>query len=79
MSTDVIHPAPAQFSAEQLEVDPILKFFHYEHLPETLQERSKPFCNLAQFIVENTPRNAERSVCLRKLLEAKDAGVRAHV
>lgn len=49
------------------------------HLPEALQARSKPFCDLARYVVETTPRNAERSVALRKLLEAKDAGVRAHV
>ena len=30
-------------------------------------------------IVENLPRNPERTVALRKLLEAKDAAVRAAV
>lgn len=77
--TEVIHPASKEFTDEQLQADPILRFFHYAHLPPALQERSQPFCNLAQYIVETTPRNAERTVCLRKLLEAKDAGVRAHV
>ena len=77
--TNEIHPAPTEFSADQLAADPILKFFHYAHLPPALQARSKPFCDLARQIVETTPRNAERTVCLRKLLEAKDAGVRAHV
>lgn len=74
-----IHPSPAEFSAEQLSTDPILRYFHYAHLPPALQARSKPFCDLARQIVETTPRNAERTVALRKLLEAKDAGVRAHV
>ncbi|TXH85400.1 MAG: hypothetical protein E6Q77_00520 [Rhizobium sp.] len=77
--SDPIHPAPAEFSEAQLDEDPILRFFHYAHLPEALQARSKPFCDLARTVVETTPRNAERSVALRKLLEAKDAGVRAHV
>lgn len=77
--SDPIHPAPAEFSEAQLDQDPILHFFHYAHLPEALQARSKPFCDLARHVVETTPRNAERSVALRKLLEAKDAGVRAHV
>ena len=77
--TNEIHPAPTEFSADQLAADPILKFFHYAHLPPALQARSKPFCDLARLIVETTPRNAERTACLRKLLEAKDAGVRAHV
>jgi len=77
--TDVIHPAPTEFSAEQIAQDEILRYFHYAHLPPALQARSKPFCDLARQIVETTPRNAERTVALRKLLEAKDAGVRAHV
>ena len=34
---------------------------------------------LARQLVEALPRNAERSVALRKLLEAKDAAVRANV
>lgn len=75
--TNEIHPAPQEFSDEQLTADPILRFFHYAHLPPGLQARSKPFCDLARHIIETTPRNAERTVALRKLLEAKDAGVRA--
>lgn len=55
----------------------ILQFFSYSHLPEHLQEVSKPFCLLAQAIVDKLPRNPERTVALRKLLEAKDAAVRA--
>ncbi len=74
-----IHPAPAQFSSEQLSLDPILHFFHYAHLPAALQTTSAPFCGLAAHIVDTLPRNAERTVALRKLLEAKDAAVRANV
>ncbi len=74
-----IHPAPAEFGTSQLADDPILRYFHYSHLPEKLQASSKPFCDLARHIVETAPRNAERSVALRKLLEAKDAAVRANV
>ncbi len=55
----------------------IMQFFSYAHLPEKMQAASKPFCDLASSIVANTPRNPERSVALRKLLEAKDAAVRA--
>lgn len=55
----------------------MLQFFQYKHLPAELQEASKPFCELAERIVEKYPRNPERTVALRKLLEAKDAGVRA--
>ena len=31
--TNAIHPAPTEFSAEQLAIDPILRYFHYSHLP----------------------------------------------
>ncbi len=55
----------------------IMQFFAYEHLPEHLQQVSKPFGRLAQSIVETLPRNPERTVALRKLLESKDAAVRA--
>lgn len=59
------------------QVDPIMKFFAYMHLPEKLQAISKPFCDLANIIANTLPRNAERTVALRKLLESKDAAVRA--
>lgn len=74
-----IHPAPSCFSDEQLAADPILRYFHYAHLPPTLQPTSAAFCGLAMYVVSNLPRNAERTVALRKLLEAKDAAVRANV
>ena len=57
--------------------DPIMQYFAYAHLPPALQEFSKPFCELASWIAGNLPQCAERTVALRKLLEAKDAGVRA--
>ena len=60
-------------------MNPIMTFFTYEHLPTHLQRISKPYCDLAQWICANVPNSAERSVSLRKLLEAKDAGVRAYV
>ena len=57
--------------------DRMLQFFTYSHLPEHLQQISKPFCDLAVNIVETLPMNPERTVALRKLLEAKDCAVRA--
>lgn len=54
----------------------IEQFFAFAHLPPHLQEVSKPFSELAQVIL-TLPRNPERTVALRKLLEAKDAAVRA--
>jgi hypothetical protein len=72
-----IHPAPIEFSADELAADPILRFFHYAHLPPMLRDRSSPFCDLARLLIATLPRNAERSAALRKLLEAKDCAVRA--
>ena len=57
--------------------EPMLQFFAYDHLPERLRDVSEPFCTLAQAIVVTLPRNPERTVALRKLLEAKDCAVRA--
>lgn len=74
-----IHPAPREFTEQQLKDDPILRYFHYAHLPAKLQAASSVFCGLAAWIVDNLPRNAERTVALRKLLEAKDCAVRANV
>lgn len=72
--------------------DPIMQFFKYDHLPPAMQAVSKPFCDLAYAIVGDErgmpagtstafplPRNPERTVALRKLLEAKDAAVRAAI
>lgn len=55
----------------------VLKFFSYTHLPEKLQAVSKLFAELAKIIAERTPDSPETTVALRKLLEAKDAAVRA--
>ena len=62
-----------------MDQDPLLQFFSYEHLPANLQEHSKPFCDLANLIIQTLPRNPERTVALRKLLEAKDCAVRARL
>lgn len=59
--------------------DHILQFFSSSHLPPSLRDVSRPFGDLAEKIVETIPRNPERTVALRKLLEAKDAAVRAHL
>lgn len=57
--------------------DRMLQWFAYAHLPEHLQVVSRPFGELAEKIVETLPQNAERTVALRKLLEAKDCAVRS--
>jgi hypothetical protein len=60
-------------------VESLLQFFVYSHLPEHLQAVSKPFSQLASLLVTTLPRNSERTVALRKLLEAKDCAVRAQL
>lgn len=57
--------------------DRMMKWFAYAHLPEHLQETSRPFGQLAEHICESIESGPERTVALRKLLEAKDAAVRA--
>ena len=72
MGTDAIGPDTPESG-----VSDILRYFTYSHLPEKLQLVSKPFSELAYLIEFNLPRGAEKSVALRKLLESKDAAVRA--
>jgi hypothetical protein len=57
--------------------EPMLQFFEFKHLPADLQTVSAPFHDLAIELVDTLPRNPERTVALRKLLEAKDCAVRA--
>ena len=56
---------------------PILRYFEFGHLPDHLQAVSAPFAALANQLVESLPPGPELSVALRKLLESKDAAVRA--
>lgn len=56
---------------------PIMKYFEYEHLPQHLQDVSKPIGDLAREMDAKLPDGAEKSAGLRKLLEAKDCLVRA--
>jgi ferritin-like protein len=55
----------------------LLQFFEYGHLPPHLQDVSKQFHTLAHLLVAALPENAERTMAIRKLLEAKDCAVRA--
>lgn len=57
-------------------VEHVLKHFRYEHLPAHLAIVSKPFAELANQVAHSAD-NPEVTVALRKLLEAKDAAVRA--
>lgn len=59
--------------------EPILQFFSTAHLPPPLAAVARHFEGVARILAQNLPRNPERSVALRKLLEAKDAAVRAAI
>lgn len=67
----------AQELAEAEKQEPMLQFFAFGHLPMPLRVMSMQFAMLATAVVEDAPRSAERTVALRKLLEGKDAAVRA--
>lgn len=57
----------------------MLQWFEFKHLKPELQYVSQPFHDLAYHIAETLTPGAERTVALRKLLEAKDAAVRAYL
>ncbi|MEU3613539.1 hypothetical protein ABZ725_14645 [Streptomyces sp. NPDC006872] len=56
---------------------PILRYFEFTHLPEDLRRVSMPFSDLAHRLAVILPPGPELDVALRKLLESKDAAVRA--
>lgn len=60
-----------------IDAEPILQYFSYHHLPPHLQPISQHFSRLAYVIVDTVPPNPQRAVALTKLLEGKDAAVRA--
>ena len=60
-------------------LEPLFKHFSFNHLPDHLAVVSKIFHDAAVSLCESTESGPERTVALRKLLEAKDAAVRAKV
>lgn len=59
-------------------VHPLLRWFSSDHLAPALQLVVRPFAELAVELARAEP-SAEQTVAIRKLLEAKDAAVRAAV
>lgn len=57
----------------------MLKWFSYEHLKDPLKRVSVEFHDLAVWLCQEVESGPERTACLRKLLEAKDAAVRAKI
>lgn len=75
---DAIHPATQR----------MLRWFAYDHLPKDLKAVSEHFAGLADLLVNGLSPDGsmivylegpELTVALRKLLEAKDAAVRAAI
>ena len=57
----------------------VARYFTFDHLPDHLQDVSRPFSNLAQHLIGVLPDGPELTAALRKLLESKDCAVRAAV
>ena len=55
----------------------IVRFFAYRHLPERLQEVSKPLDDLARMMDQSLNDSPEKAMGLRKLLEARECFLRA--
>ena len=69
MSQKVLHPS----------VSHVLQYLDSAHLPAHLREVVAPFAALAEKIAYAAPNSQETIVALRKLLESKDAAVRARL
>lgn len=57
--------------------DGLMRYFDFLHLPMKLQHVSRHFYTLAEIVNNTLPEGPEKTVALRKLLESKDAAVRA--
>jgi len=55
----------------------ILGFFAYTHLVDALLPTARRFYELAHWIASELPQGKERSAALAKLLESKDAALKA--
>lgn len=60
-----------------MKIKEINKLFAFEHLPGTLQMLSSKFHVMAHDLHKTLPSNSQSDVMYQKLLEAKDAAVRA--
>lgn len=77
-STERLDKSSGDIDPHNPEHEHIMQFFVYKHLSrEDLRATSQRFSELAHLLVEQLPRNPERTVALRHLMYAKDAAVRA--
>lgn len=72
-----VYPLSADDVRKALAADPILRYFDHRHLPPRLSAVAAVFALTAYQVAMTLPRSAEKTVALRKLLEGKDAAVRA--
>lgn len=62
---------------ERMRSEQMMRYFEYHHLPPNLQHVSRHFAVCADVLLNILPEGPEKTACLRKLLEAKDCGVRS--
>lgn len=60
-------------------VQEVAQWFHYDHLPESLQLVSKACHDLAEDMIEKLPDSPQLTIGLQHLLIAKDAFVRGYL
>lgn len=70
---------PSEQPQAEKPAERMMKWFEFKHLPEKLQGVSAQFWNVACSLCAMVEPGPERTVALRKLLESKDAAVRAAV
>lgn len=76
--SEILQSAPSPIPPNP-NADRMMKWLAYEHLPPELASVSRPFHDLAELVTIDIAAGPERTVALRKLVEAKDAAVRAKV
>lgn len=61
------------------EREPLLQFFDLHHSDDATRALMEPFRDLARLVVAMTPRNTERTVAVRYILQAADSALRARL
>lgn len=64
---------------EETQMPEAPKHFKFDHLPPFLGAVSQPFAHMASWLLDTLPDCDQRDVAVQKLLEAKDAAVRARL
>jgi len=75
----MLHKPSTNEGENIIEDEPMMKWFEFDHLPSHPQDVSIRFYELACSMCAQIKKGSERTIALRKLLESKDAAVRARV